>query len=151
VEHEGLSIRIKPERSLVDFVITPVVGLFIAKVASGMGWAALFIWGMFTWLVWNFVWNTFGEENINAGLSGIEITSKVLFLRHTRRFAKDTVESLAYHSHAYRSPAGIGMMVRDKLLPFQFAKNLGPEEANTLLSAFKKNVGWIADKVQLPT
>jgi hypothetical protein len=148
VKPDGLFIRIKPERSLWDFIATPLIGLVIVPLAIGWGWAAFFIWGLFTWLVWNFRWNAFGEENINAGLAGIEISSRVLFLQRTRRFAKETIESLAYHPHAYRSPAGIGMMVKDRLIPFQFAKNLEPKDAEVLLNDLKANVEWAANKIR---
>jgi hypothetical protein len=145
---EGLAIRIDPERSLWNFIVLPLLLLLIFLGSRNMGWGGFFLWVLSAWVAWQFVWNALGFENIDAQLSGIRVTSRVLFFHRTRWFAKESVESIAYHPHAYRSPAGIGMMVKDRLLPFQFGRELDPTEANILLQALETNVGWIRDKLR---
>ena len=148
VKSDGLSIRIKPEQSLLNSIVSLLAAFFLLALPKGMGWPDFIYLGLFALLICNFVWNELGEEKIEVGSADVEITSRVLFLSRTRRFAKETVESLAYRPRANRSPAVIRMTLKNRLLPFRFAQDLDPDEANTLLQAFRTNISWMAEKIK---
>jgi hypothetical protein len=149
-EQSLLTIRIKPERSWWTLFASPLLIAFIVTqtVELNIGWAGFFVWGLMLWLVWRMIWGAFGEEIICAETSTVSITSQVLGLHRTRRFESKDVEWMAYHPHAYRAASGIGLMLKSRLTPFQFGRELKPADAECLLQAMKTNVGWLAEKVK---
>ena len=145
---DRINIWIPPERSIWDAAVSPLLILFIASVAPSLGWSGLFLWGVMGYLVWRFVWNLFGIEEVEVNYAALTITSRVLLFHRTRRFDSADVDWIAYHPRAYRSPSGIGILVKDKVMPFQIAYDLGPEDAETALQAIKSNIPGLSSRVR---
>jgi hypothetical protein len=128
---EGVTIRIRPERSVIGGIVWPpmVVLIAIVVIRDSFGWAGLFLWAMMGYLVWRFLWNLFGFEEIVVTQGALTINKRMLLWRTTRHCDGNNVDWIAYHLSAYRSPPGIGVLLKDKVSPFGVAYDIGPDDA----------------------
>jgi hypothetical protein len=149
-EATGVTIRIRPERSVLDAVVWPLTIAVVAPliIANDLGWAGLLLWAMLSYLVWRFFWNLFGFEEIACTLDAVTITRRLWFWRKMRRCGNSNIDWIAYHPQAYRSPPGIGILLKDHVMPFGVAYDLGLNDAETVLSAIKKNAPWLGPRVR---
>jgi len=149
-ESAGVTIRIRPERSVLDAIVWPLTVAIFAPVIilDGIGWAGIFLWAMLGYLVWRFFWNLFGFEEIACTPSAVTITKRLWFWHKTRRCESDNVDWIAYHPRAYRSPPGIGILLKDHVMPVGVAYDLGPSNAEAVLSTIKKNAPWLGSRVR---
>jgi hypothetical protein len=76
------------------------------------------------------------------------ITKRMLFWHRTRRYEGRNIDWIAYHRSAYRSPPGIGVMLKDKMSPFGVAYDIDPENAETTLQAIKAGAPWLGTRVR---
>jgi hypothetical protein len=147
-ESQGVSIRIRPERSIWEAIVLPILIIVFSPAILAMGWSGIVLWGMMGFILWRFAWNLFGFEEIAVAPQTLTITKRLLFLHRTRRCNSSEVDWIAYHPHAYRSPAGIGVLLKDNVMPFGIAYELKPADAETVLQAIKSNAPWLAARVR---
>ena len=150
VKSEGtvLTACIVPERSIGSLILTPLIFAVVTKTVLELRWGGFVLWIMLLWLVWRLLWSWFGSEKIDADASSFRITSEILGLHRTRRFDNQDVVWIAYHPRAYRSAAGIGLLLKDRGTTFEFGRELEPAEAECLLQALKRISGGLGDKVR---
>jgi len=113
-----------------------------------MGWSGFFLWGLMAVVAWRFLWNMFGFEEISVAPGALTITKRLFFLHRTSRCEGSKIDWVAYHPHAYRSPAGIGVLVKDNLMPVGVGYDLGPEDAENVLQGIKSNAPWLGTRVR---
>jgi hypothetical protein len=132
-------IRISPERSVWSLLY--LLFIFLAPTIYGLGWAGFFLWGLLGYVAWRFAWNLFGVEEIAADREALTVTKRLLFWYKTRRCSCGDIDWIAYHPSAYRSPAGIGILLKDKMNPFGIGFDLEPADAESILQALKSIAG----------
>jgi hypothetical protein len=148
---DGVRIRIRPERSILDAIVWPIAIVLIVfvPVADGFGWGGLPIYAMAAYLAWRLLWNLFGFEQVVVGPDALVVTKRMLLWCRVRRCEGANIDWIAYHRSAYRSPSGIGLMLKDKMQPFGLAYDLSPEDAENVLQVLKSVAPWLGTRVRL--
>ncbi len=150
MEANEVIIWIKPERSWWDIAFPLLIPILLITTIQ-IGWAGIIVCVMIGFFAWSWFLATFGTQQMVISPTTLKISTHALGLSWTKKFECSDIDWIAYRPHAYRSTSCIGLLVRDRLMPLEFASEVSEEDAAKILESLKLDCTSLTGKVKLPT
>jgi hypothetical protein len=101
-------------------------------------------------------WRIFGEDRLTVTPDYVALERNILIVRRTTKFPRADVERLGFipefanqwWNTRNRQERALGLMVRTRIMPIQFAHTISIAEVEQVFSELRRNGSWLAEFIR---